>query len=114
MYVAHEGTIKIAGGTVPHRAAGCAEAYLKRKLQIIDFLCIGAGPNQQAMKAMTIFRFRVERDSQDKLSLAFRPLAFRVHTNGQGSELPKDKGCTVWRTVVIDHPDARPNEDRNS
>lgn len=102
-YTPHEGTVKISGSTTPRSAGKCAYYYLGRGLKV-EFFCIGANANQQAMKAMGIFMNLVNNDPkyQDtKVSVAFQPLRFTTDTVIQGSEQHKDKDATVWRTYLV-------------
>src|SRR5687767_13522603 len=79
-YVDHEGTLKISGRTLPRGAAVCALHFLERRMKQIEFLCLGANANQQAMKVMGIFLFLVEKDSRHSCSVAFQPLRYRTMT----------------------------------
>ena len=100
-YVPTEGTVKISGATLPKPAGKCAFHYLEKGIFPVDFHCIGANANQQAMKAMGVFLYMVNSAYQGKMSVAFQPMRFRTSTIDPTTQLPRDKDCVVWRTVVI-------------
>jgi hypothetical protein len=103
LYNEHAGTVKIAGATQPKGAGWCAFCFLRQGVSPIDFMCIGANANQQATKAMGIFRTNVLRSEQHKeMDLAFQPLLFRTHTEDAQSHEKKDKSVTVWRTMIVE------------
>ena len=107
LYVPHEGTLRVSGTTIPGKCAHCALHYLEKGHPIIDFFCIGANANQQAMKAMGIFMNLVERNLPDaKYSVAFQPLRFKTETDNQTTHLREFKDSTVWRTILIKHGDS--------
>lgn len=103
-YALHPGTIKVSGSTLPRQAGSCALHFLDRLMDPIDFICIGANANQQAVKAIGVFsELFHERFGQDGSFLAFRPLRVSVSArNFDGSFQLKD--ATVWRTVVVKSP----------
>ena len=101
-YVIGEGTIKVSGSTIPKRAGKCAFFYLKNGKQPIDFFCIGANANQQAMKAMGVFLHIVSESYGEDLSVAFRPLRYKTMTNDIYTNEKKYKDCVVWRTVILE------------
>lgn len=102
LYVSHDGTIRISGGTVPRDAGKCAMHYLEQGKHNIDFLCIGANANQQATKSMGVFMLLFERNPDNKgKTLAFRPLRFRVMTEDRQTHASFSKDATAWRTVVV-------------
>ena len=100
-YVLGEGTIKVSGSTIPKRAGRCAFFYLKNGKNPIDFFCIGANANQQAMKSMGVFLHIVRETYGDELSVSFRPLRYKTMTNDMQTQEKKFKDCVVWRTVII-------------
>jgi stage V sporulation protein SpoVS len=100
IYVIHEGTIKVSGGTLPKTAAGCAYHYLQRGIQTIEFFYIGANAGHQAVKAMTIFSHIIRRELNDIGEVAFVPTRVIALTDdGTGKKTEKD--ATVWKTVLI-------------
>lgn len=101
LYDLHPGTVKVSGSTLPRQAGSCALHFLERLVDPIDFICIGANANQQAVKSIGVFsEMFVERFGQDGSFLAFRPLRVSVSAkNFDGSFQLKD--ATVWRTVVV-------------
>ncbi len=102
LYQPHPGTLKIAGDTIPGRAAGRAISLLKQDgIDIIDFFLIGGNANQQAMKAMSLFRIFLEDDSNGKVTLAFTPLHVVTMAKAIGGTGEMKMDATVWRTVVL-------------
>jgi hypothetical protein len=102
-YVDHPGTIKIAGGTLPKGAGWCAFCYLSRGISPIDFMCIGANANQQATKAMGVFRFLVETKSEFvQMEVAFQPLLFKTETSDPVTKDVRLKSVTIWRTITLE------------
>lgn len=100
VYKRHTATLNIAGSTPPNRAAKYAyRLYLDNKWPI-DFLVIGGNANQQAMKAMGLFRDRVMRISRQAVTVTFAPIRVRVSTIVQGKETSIMKEATAWRTVL--------------
>jgi stage V sporulation protein SpoVS len=103
LYTPHEGTLKIAGDTIPGRAAGRAICLLKQDgIEVIDFFLIGGSANQQAMKAMSLFKIFLEDDSEQEVTLAFAPIHVITMAKSKtgGPEMTK-MDATVWRTVVL-------------
>lgn len=101
-YDEHEGTIKIAGSTLPKGAGRCAFHYLQKSIFPIDFMCIGANAGQQATKAMGIFRHMVDNNPDMKgLAVAFQPFLYKTETIDPHTQERKDKSVTIWRTVVF-------------
>ena len=103
VYKPHEGTVKISGSTVPRGAGRCAFYYLQRGLPV-EFFCIGANANQQAMKAMGIFMNMVNENEEFKkrrLSVAFQPLRFMTDTIDIRTQDHRDKDATVWKTFLV-------------
>lgn len=101
-YIPHNGTIKIAGHTLPKSAGRCAIHYLEQGNFPIDFMCIGANANQQATKAMGVFSHIVKTSESFKgMEVAFQPLMFTTETEDPLTKEKKDKSATVWRTVVF-------------
>ncbi len=103
LYKPHEGTVKISGSTVPRGAGRCAFFYLQRGLSV-EFFCIGANANQQAMKAMGIFMNMVNQDADfqsKRLSVAFQPLRFLTDTVDAASQGHREKDATVWKTFLV-------------
>jgi hypothetical protein len=100
LYVPHDGTVKISGTTQPRGAGRCAYYYLRRGWPV-EFFCIGANANQQAMKSMGVFGELVKEDPEYKGKfVAFVPERVRTSTlDGSGHE--KDKDATVWKTVLV-------------
>jgi hypothetical protein len=100
-YVEHQGTVKISGSTIPHKAGSCAFFFLRAGCLKVEFLCIGANANQQASKAMGVFMSLVERDRDfDGRTVAFQPLRFQTETTDlEGRKMIKD--CMVWRTLLV-------------
>ena len=101
-YTELKGTIRIAGGTQPKNAGLCAFHYLQHGLSPIDFMCIGANANQQATKAMGVFRHIVENSEDFKtVEVAFQPMLFKTPTKDNATGVMQDKNVTVWRTVLF-------------
>ncbi len=101
-YECAQGTIKVSGSTLPRQAGSCALHFLTRLIDPIDFICIGANANQQAVKAIGVFSemFEEQHGRLDGSYLAFRPLRVSVTAkNFDGSSQLKD--ATVWRTVIV-------------
>lgn len=102
-YEPHEGTIKVAGGTLPKGAGRCAFHYLQKQMFPIDFMAIGANANQQATKAMGIFAYMVKNSPEfTGMGVAFEPLLFKTDTEDRQTHEHKDKSVTIWRTVVFE------------
>lgn len=102
IYVPHEGTLRVSGITNPRKCGRCAHFYLNQGVKIIDFFCIGANANQQAMKSMGIFMVLVKKEMESKgISVAFQPLRFRTETVNQSTQEMEFKDSTVWRTVIV-------------
>lgn len=102
-YREHPGTIKVAGATAPKGSGRCAFHYLQKSNLPIDFMVIGANANQQATKAMSIFRFMVEHAPEfQSLSVSFQPFLYRTLTHDETGE--HSKSITVWRTVIFETP----------
>lgn len=101
-YVPHEGTLKISGKTIPGKAAGRASSLLKRDdIENIDFFLIGGNANQQAMKAMGLFRVFLEDDTDGRNTLAFTPLHVRTMADNLAHTEQMSMDATVWRTVIL-------------
>lgn len=101
LYVDTPSTIKIAGGTLPKGAGKCAFHYLLRRNFPIDFMCIGANANQQATKAMGVFRYMVEHDpSMSNIGVAFQPFHYKTVTHDTTGD--REKSVTVWRTLIFE------------
>ena len=98
-YREHEGTVKVAGATIPDKAASCAFACLMRDRDLIEFLCIGANANQQATKAMWSFRQSVLNSPQlpKGTDVAFVPFRVAVQIGD------KEKDATAWRVLLLQH-----------
>jgi len=77
-YVPHSGTIRVGGSTGPKIAGKCAFHFYDKKVPIIDFVCIGANANQQATKAMGVFRYMLI-GSVEGLDVSFQPLLFKAN-----------------------------------
>lgn len=108
-YERHRGTLIISGTTVPRKAGGCACFFLEKGYDPIDFLCIGANANQQAVKAMGVMLHTIEGAEQnlDRLQIAFRPLHVTVSVEDRenpGKFYVKD--ATVWRLVLLARAEA--------
>lgn len=102
MYEPHSGTLKIAGSTDPGKAAGKAICLLKEEgIDIIDFFLVGGNANQQAMKAMSLFRIFLEDDMKGQLTLAFTPLHVRTMARNHENTGEMKIDATVWRTVML-------------
>ena len=101
LYAEKEGTVRVSGSTLPRKAGRCAFYYLQRGLPV-EFFCIGANANQQAMKAMGIFRELVDECPDfTGNSVAFQPLRVRTHTVDPTNGDQKDKDAVVWRTLMV-------------
>jgi hypothetical protein len=101
-YKSHGGTVKVSGRTVPKKTGRFAFHLLRNRIFPIDFLCIGANANQQAMKSMGVFLHIVEHSPEERgISLAFQPLRYMVETVDSETGEHKDKDCVVWRTVIL-------------
>lgn len=100
IYVPHDGTIKISGATIPKRAGKCAYHFLERGLPIIDFFCIGANANQQAMKSMGVFLHMTKKYMQVEVS--FQPLRYLVQITNKVTNAIEIKDSVVWRVVILD------------
>ena len=100
-YVPHNGTIKVGGSTGPKITGRCALHFYEREVTPIDFVCIGANANQQATKAMGVFRYML-LSSQNIVDVSFQPLLFkaRVHIPGQ-VDTDSEIIITVWRTILL-------------
>ncbi len=98
-YVLHEGTVKISGSTLPKHSGVRAYDLLNRGISPIEFICIGANANQQAMKGMSVFAYKVKQDNPNRL-VSFIPLRFVTKTTDVHTGEVKVKDCAVWRTVV--------------
>jgi hypothetical protein len=103
VYKEQEGTVKISGVTVPRKAGFCAYHFLHKGIAPIDFLCIGVNANQQATKAMGVFKYLVDHEMGDaNISIAFQPLRFQVVAKNKETQEEKLKDCTVWRTIILE------------
>ena len=102
LYSSHSGTVRVSGTTVPKRCANCAHFYLLRGVSDIDFFCIGANANQQAMKAMGMFMLRAEKEDP-LLVVSFKPLRFQTNATNPKTGAQEVIDCTVWRTVLHRH-----------
>ena len=100
-YVSHPGTVRIKGDTRPIKAAESARYCLKAGIEVIEFSCMGANANQQAMKSMGLFMMMVESEMPGK-SLAFQPLRYTSMTTSPETGENKLKDVTIWRTLLID------------
>ena len=105
LYVPHEATIRVAGGTSPRQCASCAWHFLERAAVYIDFYYIGANAGQQATKAMSILSHQFNQTyGQSGYMLSFVPLRFttitrdRIGDSLEETSVPKD--CCVWRSVI--------------
>ncbi len=102
VYEEHAGTIRIGGGTVPKNAGNCAYSYLLNGLECIEFFCIGANANQQATKAMGVFRFAVAANLNFKdIDIAFQPIRFLTYLQDRTTSKEREMDATVWRTVIV-------------
>jgi|SRR5688572_16418682 len=98
-YQEHKGTVRVSGSTSPRSAGLCALVYLQKGISPIDFFYIGGNAGQQAMKAMSVFAFMVEKEMPDML-IAFRPIRYMTMTTDYGGAT-KEKDATVWRAVLV-------------
>lgn len=110
IYVEHPGTIRISGGTLPKNAGKCAVHYLQRGVKPLEFLCIGGNANQQATKAMGVFRFMVEHSPEFVgVEVAFQPFLYLVPTMDESRPgHQKLKSATVWRTLLLKSEESSP------
>ncbi len=103
-YVSKEGTVKIAGHTQPRGAGRCAFFYLKKGFPV-EFFCIGASANQQAMKSMGVFKDLVEEDPLFKgQTVAFQPIRYSTDTVDPTNQEHKMKDAVVWATLLVSKP----------
>jgi len=114
-YNEHSGTVRISGRTLPKSAAFCALTYLQRGLDPIDFFYIGGNAGQQAMKAMSIFAYLVDREMhQAGISVAFCPKRFTTNTVDPVTKENREKDAAVWRTIIVKQNGNLPvNSDEN-
>ncbi len=101
-YVRHDGTLIISGSTQPHKAGSCAYHFLRKGVQSIDFLCIGANAGQQAMKSMGVFAFKVENQDGFDFSVAFQPIRVSVEVDDRQTKQKVKKDAVCWRAVILD------------
>ena len=99
MYVPNERTMKVSGKTIPIKAAQAAHSILNQNNLMPEFFYIGGNAGQQAMKAMSILRYRFALESPD-LTLAFVPV--RVLCQIKEDEQLKD--AVVWRSIILQQP----------
>lgn len=106
VYLPHQGTVWISGSTNPKRAAKCACHFLVTAgIDRIDFYCVGASANQQAMKAMGIFTYMAKNTFHK--NVAFQPLRFLTeikNPSAQKGEELQFLECCVWQTLVLEAP----------
>lgn len=106
LYRPNQGTVKISGMTIPHKAGSCAHFFLRKGFDRVEFFCIGANANQQCMKAMGVFMILVEHDKDfEGKTVAFQPLRFKTETKDDRSPLLVEKDCVVWRTLLVSRPE---------
>lgn len=98
IYLAHEGTIRVSRSTVPRKAAWRALALLDSKIPNVEFLFIGAGAGQQALKAIGILCELYDRKYAGEYVVVFRPMRFRTFID----RTEKEVDAQVWRAYIID------------
>lgn len=102
LYVSHSGTVRISGASESKKVASCALHFLSQDLGPVDFFYIGANAGQQAMKAMGILRYTVEKYTEGKTTVLFQPN--RVQTETQ-DHADRSKTLLVdavyWRTYAV-------------
>jgi stage V sporulation protein SpoVS len=102
-YVTHAGTVKVAGGTVPRKAAWCAFAFMEERRVNVEFLFIGASAGQQALKAIGILTEIFESRWGTDYALVFRPMRFKTAIHSQTEQVPdREVDAQVWRAHVLD------------
>jgi stage V sporulation protein SpoVS len=102
VYQPHAGTLKISRTTVPGRAAGRALSLLRQEsAPLIDFFVIGGGANYQAMKAMSLFRYYLEDETDRRVTLAFTPIHVRTTAQSSVDLTEHETDATVWRTIIL-------------
>lgn len=106
-YNESDSTIRISGRTTPLRAAQSAMNMVKSG-KMPDFFYIGGNAGQQAMKAMSIFRYKFGHENEG-ISLSFCPIRVTSEVSEENGEI-KQKDATVWRTVIIQKSDAEATE----
>lgn len=97
MYVPHDGTIKIAGKTLPWGAAVCALNFMSEGKVPIEFLAIGGNANQQAAKTMASFALEVPKRFPGK-QVSFVPLFYTTMANSASGQVQRT--CLVWKTMI--------------
>lgn len=100
VYAEHEGTIRVAGASKPLLLAQCAQSMITRGVDPIEFFYIGGNAGQQAMKAMTILAYQIDRESASKTEALFSPLRVLTMTKDD-QEHEKEKDATCWRLVLV-------------
>lgn len=104
LYVEHAGTIRVAGASKPLHLAQCAQGLISQKsppIENIEFFYIGGNAGQQAVKAMTILSYQVDRESRGRTEALFRPLRVMTSTKDPDTSQVKEKDATVWRLVLV-------------
>lgn len=97
-YSQHKGTIRVAGGTVPHAAANCAYHRIQSKQVPVDLVCIGANAVNQAVKTLGVLTDLLKVEHKQVL---FKSLRFRTNTFVDTARTKlQTKDCVVFRVVV--------------
>lgn len=110
LYQSHLGTLRISGSTAPRKAGMCAYHYLNEGVESVEFFCIGANANHNAMKSMGIFMLAVEAETNKQVTISFQPRRYRTVVVEEGQESFKD--CVVWRTVIHAKADITNDEEK--
>ena len=105
LYKRNDNTLKISGRTPPLKAAQCAFIMITREQKTPEIFYIGGNAGQQAMKAMTILRFKFAKHNRE-LSLAFLPIRVIVEVEEGENKEKKLKDAVVWRSIIIQQADA--------
>lgn len=101
VYAPHPGTVRISGATDCKKAASCALHYLSQGLTV-DFFYIGANAGQQAMKAMGILRYILERATDQKTTVLFQPNRVLTETKDRTNpELLVKVDGVYWRAYPM-------------
>lgn len=95
-YVAHRGTIPVAGHTQPTKCANYAKIVLEEGITPIDFIFIGANAGHQAMKAVGYFA-RLLRTEYPKATIGFIPMWLLTDVREDGDIVRKK--AQGWRLV---------------
>lgn len=102
LYVPHPGTVKIAGSTVPRKAAWCAFAFLEERRPNVEFMFIGASSGQQALKAIGILTDIFESKWEADFVILFRPMRFRTVIAAQDNLPEREVDAQAWRVHILD------------